>query len=351
MVAPARPPANGFVRVARLVYNPIGFSKGYNFVFFFICIGALMGFTLSRLMYLNFYGVYCSGEYSINHAGPGECFYYLKELSAKTGIIMHLAAVLPAAFLACFQFVPAIRHKVILFHRVNGYVILLLGVVSVVGVFLVARHAMGGTMATQYAVGGMSIMFLGSMLLAYINIKRLQIEQHRAWMIRAWAYASSIITLRIIMSISAMVISNIGDYYMAKHCDEIDSILGGQNATLAKYPSCEDFYSGANPNALAAVKATFPGKGDEVAAALGLNFGAAAWLALTIHAVLAELYLNLTPAETERLRKVSYQRQLEAGMKNPGSAGLTTDRLGDAPRWTPKEMDMEMMCHAIPRHM
>jgi hypothetical protein len=43
--------------------------------------------------------------------------------------------------------------------------------------------------------------------------------------------------------------------------------------------------------------------------------------------------LHLTPKEAQRLRKVSYQRQLEAGMKNPGSAGLTSDRLGDADQW------------------
>lgn len=43
----------------------------------------------------------------------------------------------------------------------------------------------------------------------------------------------------------------------------------------------------------------------------------------------------LTPAEHERLRNVSYQRQLEAGMKNPGRAGLTVDRFGDAEKWIP----------------
>ena len=40
--------------------------------------------------------------------------------------------------------------------------------------------------------------------------------------------------------------------------------------------------------------------------------------------------MRLTPREAERLRAVSYTRQLEAGMHNPGSAGLTADRLGDA---------------------
>jgi hypothetical protein len=47
--------------------------------------------------------------------------------------------------------------------------------------------------------------------------------------------------------------------------------------------------------------------------------------------------LHLTPREAQRLRQVSYQRQLEAGMRNPGSAGLTTDRLGDTDKWVPSE--------------
>jgi hypothetical protein len=49
------------------------------------------------------------------------------------------------------------------------------------------------------------------------------------------------------------------------------------------------------------------------------------------------LQLRLTPAEAERLRNVSYQRQLEAGMKHPGRAGLTADRIGDSPPWVPQD--------------
>ncbi len=32
---------------------------------------------------------------------------------------------------------------------------------------------------------------------------------------------------------------------------------------------------------------------------------------------------------------VSYERQLEAGMSNPGSAGLVVERFGDADAWEP----------------
>lgn len=54
-----------------------------------------------------------------------------------------------------------------------------------------------------------------------------------------------------------------------------------------------------------------------------------------MHLVGIEIYLQMTPRESARLRRVSYEKQLEAGMKHPGSAGLTTDRWGDAEKYTP----------------
>lgn len=74
-----KPPANAFVARARKIYHPLGFSKGYNFVLWFIFSGALLGFVLARLQYLNFFNVFCSpGSGGSNHAAPGECFYYLR---------------------------------------------------------------------------------------------------------------------------------------------------------------------------------------------------------------------------------------------------------------------------------
>lgn len=32
MAVSEKPPANGFVRYARKLYNPLGFTRGYNFV-------------------------------------------------------------------------------------------------------------------------------------------------------------------------------------------------------------------------------------------------------------------------------------------------------------------------------
>jgi len=131
-----RPPANSFVRVMRKVYNPLHFYRGYNFVLFFIFAGALFGFSLARFMYLNIDGVFCNRSRPAgNGAAPGECYFYTGEAGQRyrIGILLHLATILPAGLLVVLQFVPIIRHKLLIFHRVNGYVILLLSLASMAG--------------------------------------------------------------------------------------------------------------------------------------------------------------------------------------------------------------------------
>ena len=62
---------------------------------------------------------------------------------------------------------------------------------------------------------------------------------------------------------------------------------------------------------------------------------------MLLHIVGVEIYLRLTPAESERLRIVSYEKQLAAKMNHPGSAGLTVDRFGDAEAWHPPLQTVE----------
>lgn len=148
----------------------------------------------------------------------------------------------------------------------------------------------------------------------------------------------TIITLRLIMIISALITSRIDTYYTVKSCAEISFIHDNNNQTLASlYPQCVASPSVAvTPNPLVVVHASWKNnQADQIGASLDLSFGMAMWLAIFLHLTGVEIYLALTPRENERLRQVSYERQLERGMKNPGSAGLTAERFGDAVRWTP----------------
>ncbi|KAK1983153.1 hypothetical protein LZ30DRAFT_589029 [Colletotrichum cereale] len=328
------PSAHGLVALVRKVYHPLGFKRGYNFTLFAITAGGMMGFALSRIIYFNVDGVFCNPDHK-QRTLPGECYFY-QSGTGRVGIIMHLAGMIPGGFLACLQFIPVIRHKAILFHRLNGYLVLLLSVVGIIGVLMVARRTFGGGVSIQTVMGTGSIMFLGALGLSIYNIKKLQIEQHRAWMLRAWVYAGFIITMRIISFLAVMITADSG-YYQVRQCAVLDFIFRhNQTKALDLYPGCGDYYSGESPGLNVIVHSNYHAhQPAEIAAGFTSVFDAGSWLALAIHTVLVELYLHLTPAESERLRRISYQRQLEAGMKNAGNAGLTVQRLGDAEPWLP----------------
>ena len=144
-------------------------------------------------MYLNFSGIFCpaSGPKGGNNAAPGECYWYLTFSWYRTGIILHLAGILPACILVVMQFTPIIRHKAIIVHRVSGWLALLLWVVSTVGALMIARRAFNGTIDTQAWIGLVGLGSTFCFVLAVWNVKRLQIEQHRAWMLRGWFYVSA----------------------------------------------------------------------------------------------------------------------------------------------------------------
>ncbi|KAJ4985743.1 hypothetical protein SVAN01_08739 [Stagonosporopsis vannaccii] len=331
MTAPTCLPKGGFNAWALMIYNPVGFSKAYNFILYFIFAGTLFGFTLARLMYLNFNGHFCPQiSAGGNSAAPGECYYYMTFNRDKVGIMLHLAGILPASLLACVQFTPFVRHRWIPIHRISGYLTLLLYIMSLVGALLIAHMAFGGGLDVRSWVGFVGIGVLICFVLAIFNVKRLQIEQHRAWMLRGWLYAGSIITSRFILIIGAMIVSN-KSHYMVWPCAKIAHTIGHDIDFVSAYPACASYSDGSNPNQVSAVFADMDGtSAANAGAALDLNFGMALWLAFAIHALGVEVYLQLTPKEAERLRRVSYTRQLEAGMRNPGSAGLTADRIGDA---------------------
>lgn len=141
--------------------------------------------------------------------------------------------------------------------------------------------------------------------------------------------------MRPIMISTAPITTALESYYTAMPCGKIAFIQ--QNSTELMdmyYPECN--MPGVTADDLAVVQVKFPfGRAEQVGAGLGIGFGMAIWMALLLHTVGVEVYLALTPRESERLRQVSYEKQLARGFKNPGSAGLTIDRWGDADEWKP----------------
>lgn len=202
-----------------------------------IFAGGMLGFSLSRLPDLN-YDHKARDEFNFV---PGY-WYYLRSGHFRVGMIMHLATALPAGILMVLQFTPVIRKKWITFHRLNGYTVLSLLLISngAASVVLPHKHGGGARSAAQTAEGFLVIITTLGMAMAWWNIRRKQIDQHRAWMLRTMFYYGTIITSRIISFISVPIISRIGNYYGVWSCDELDFLYKGLEMPFpeADYPSC-----------------------------------------------------------------------------------------------------------------
>ncbi|CUS14948.1 unnamed protein product [Tuber aestivum] len=312
------------------VVTALGFAKKYNFPLWVIFGGITVGFSAARLQYL-------SDAVLESDLAPGEWYWFRQDLY-NIGLKIHLACILPCAIIGVFQFLPIIRRKVLPLHRIDGYIFLILLWVSSGAALAIARRSFGGTVETQAGVFVLSFLSLTASSLAYYNIKRLQIEQHRAWMLRTMVYMGSIITARIIMIISAISITAVGSYYALLTCDELSEIVSNSTRFDIDYPTCKS-----SPDTLIPVRASLGGDNAEeenASAVFRVTFGTSIWVAGLIHYLAVEIYLRLTPAESERLRMVSYERQLERGWIHPGSCGLTSDRWGDA-KWSPIPVEEE----------
>ena len=99
--------------------------------------------------------------------------------------------------------------------------------------------------------------------------------------------------MRIIMIISANIISGYGSFFEARGCVDIDYMFShSQNRTELFYPECAAWYSGANPNQYAVIQADMRGNPAQIAVALGLSFSMAMWVSLAIHAIGVEVYVS-----------------------------------------------------------
>ena len=103
---------------------------------------------------------------------------------------------------------------------------------------------------------------------------------------------SSIITLRIIMIISAQIISAAGDFWSVQNCAKLLDVIGDAQTLVEQYPSCSSLIDDGNLKAVAAVNANFGGSTAELMSALNISFGMAGWLATSLHAIGVEVYVS-----------------------------------------------------------
>jgi hypothetical protein len=320
---------NKFVAAVRRIYNPLGFQRGYNFPLWIIFGLGALGFCASRAMYLDYDHTYRDSKWA---TGDWETQSHGR---SRVGMLMHIACVVPIGFLLPFQFLPVVRHKFMLYHRLAGYVLMLLLLAGNAGAIAVSDTAMGASLEMRLFVPVVAGITTVSLALAYINIKRLQIDQHRAWMLRTWVYAFIIVSQRLIQLPTMQIISRMGIFYVPMKCHSIDHILTLVQPGLAPlfYPECAE--SPDNVVAVLANRNPVPNEQGipplhQIGATVQLTLLPTLILALLLHIFGIEMYLHLTGAEAKRLRRVSRERQRAKGWSRPGNASwLTKETWGD----------------------
>ncbi|KAF8515721.1 hypothetical protein BU17DRAFT_51494 [Hysterangium stoloniferum] len=264
-------------------------------------------------------------------SSPGE-WYWFKQNPYRLGIFLHLFATLPAGFLAIFQFIPAIQLKAVVVHRTIGYIVMILLSLGNIGAIIFSQISMGGNdLPLLASIATLVIATTGSMGLAWYNIKRQQIDEHRKWMLRAMFWMSIIITMRLIQLPVVLAVSYTGGYHTLWTCDQIQSVTGNTTTFYDEFPACH-----LGMHTLVGVPADVHSL-LHVGSAIRLTFAMAVWVAIALHASGVEVYasIHLTSKESERLRMISYYKQKAAGLSPPGSAGITADRWGDSSPWMP----------------
>ncbi|KAG9104539.1 hypothetical protein FRC07_009784, partial [Ceratobasidium sp. 392] len=217
---------------------------------------------------------------------PSEYAHFRIPLN-KAFLWTHLASVLPAGLLAVTQFIPRIRQRAIKFHRNAGTVINILTVISTFSAVGVGRVSFGGDFSIQSGVYALALMTLWSMMKSWTAIRRLDIDEHRKWIIRSWSYQMSVITLRAIAVLLMVYISvSRTKFYQvslplhtllalssddragqAMPCDEIEYVLNDEKLYARDFPQCQANWTG-SPATHAAVQA---GVNSHLAATAGIR--------------------------------------------------------------------------------
>ena len=130
-----------------------------------------------------------------------------------TSLYTHVFASSVALALGPFQFSNRLRQMIPVWHRWSGRIYLSVGVLvgGISGLYM-AQFAYGGLVARSgFMLLALSWLFTG--LMAYLAIRRLDIQSHRRWMVRNFSLTFAAVTLRIYLGLSFAAGLRFEDFY------------------------------------------------------------------------------------------------------------------------------------------
>jgi len=147
-------------------------------------------FSIPRLPYLDIDRIYCAAD---SPSVPGECYWFAPSGIYRWALQLHLGSILPAALLACVQFLPSSLRPSVGYdklHRANGYLIIFLALIASASAFVLTHIALGATFHTRFGISLINFMFLLGLYRAYAAVRNSRLDLHRAWMLRACSWVS-----------------------------------------------------------------------------------------------------------------------------------------------------------------
>ncbi|KAH6669220.1 hypothetical protein B0J14DRAFT_598183 [Halenospora varia] len=319
-----------------------GFAKTSNLIMFILTVGSFAYFSAYQLTYLRVGdselsgglngtlggvkgGWGLGGEKKIRWASPksaGEVYWFSKAGMLDIGMQVHLWSVVPAGILLPLQFLPIMRRKYMYAHKLAGRLLFILLMIGNVTALMIVKRSFGGTLDTHVFASVLAVANTFSMYKAWSSIRNLHIDQHRAWVLRTWAYACSILSLRIAMYpivIAYRIFQSTG-YKYVHSCAEIIYMYAYKqlpsssiSAMYERYPSCANLTTEVAKSTFVVVNAQMTQNPEERSGIINLVFGASGVVGFLVNAALVEWYLRSTREEEERLRKYSSMRRKAMG--------------------------------------
>lgn len=116
-------------------------------------------------------------------------------------ILIHILPAFLFITLAPLQFVKSIRNRHLRIHKIMGRIVFVSGLIIGVSALVMSFTMSIGGVSETAATTLFAILFLFSLIKAFIHIRRQRIALHREWMIRAFAIGFAVATIRPIVGI------------------------------------------------------------------------------------------------------------------------------------------------------
>jgi len=253
-------------------------------ILFFSCGGALLAYCLARAYLMN-------PRIMVEQTVPGEFLWFDLRLY-RVNYIIHIYLSIVGGLLVGLQFLPAIRRKSVFLHRMNGYVCLATLIVANITGGIISRRSFGGELNVQSAYYVLAIMYVFSALLGYWYVKR-NTRAHRKWMLRSVVYFSVIISARLIMLASRLIVTEIGSYYSLWRCDEVFFILKNETELVSMFSQCNSTTPNENGRVVPVHASVHEGPLGTASAVRTVQ-GMTLWIATIIHVIAVEVYIRST---------------------------------------------------------